>query len=156
MRSNSPTRDQTWAPTLEAQGLSHWTTREVPRKHLFILYHVLINGIYSHRASKCCLTDKQPTKTTGRRVLKRRRILEDMSRQHAHTCVFKYCNMNGHVRHVWGMATSFLPKTNWMGNPPFAQRGSWKAWDQSWLGSSASLCGLGPVISSTGPWPSQP
>ena len=27
--SSSPTRDQTWAPALGAQSLSHWTTREI-------------------------------------------------------------------------------------------------------------------------------
>ena len=28
---SSPARDQTHAPTLEAQSLNHWPTREVPR-----------------------------------------------------------------------------------------------------------------------------
>ena len=27
---SSPTRDQTWAPALEAQSLNHWTIREAP------------------------------------------------------------------------------------------------------------------------------
>ena len=31
--SSSLTRDQTQPPALEAQSLSHWTTREVPQEH---------------------------------------------------------------------------------------------------------------------------
>lgn len=34
MSSSSPARDRTPAPALGAQGLSSWTTRDVPRKSL--------------------------------------------------------------------------------------------------------------------------
>ena len=38
---NSPNRDQTVAPALEAQGLNHWATKEVPRLLFLRLSSVL-------------------------------------------------------------------------------------------------------------------
>ena len=38
---NSPNRDQTVAPALEAQGLNHWATEEVPRLLFLRLSSVL-------------------------------------------------------------------------------------------------------------------
>ena len=41
---SSPTRDQTWAPTVEAWSLNHWTSREVPI--LLFLMNVIMLSWY--------------------------------------------------------------------------------------------------------------